>query len=819
MKSTDNQGSLYFIAGGGEAGELIRNHDWSRTSLGAPDQWPQNLRATIGILLHSSFPMILFWGKDLICFYNDAYRPSLGNEGRHPGIGKKGKEVWSENWNFIGPLIEKVISSGESLWFEDQLVTIKRNGKLEDLYWTFSYSPVFGEGGQVDGVFVTCTETTEKITSIQKLKKSQKHLQTLIRESNAGIITLMGENHVIEIVNDAYAKLVDIPFEELHGKPLFEAIPEAEEDFRPILDSIRISGNPLYLFEYKLLIGRDKREGFFNLVYQPYKEENGQTSGVIVQCQDVTEQVLSRRKAETSAQRVRSIVESAPFPIGVYTGKEMRIEVANQALADVWGKGNDLVGKLYSEVLPELESQEIFPQLEGVYTTGKPFHARNQRVDLVVENQLRPFYFNYSFTPLYDGSGKIYGVMNTAAEVTDLNVAKQKIEQSEKNFRSMILQSPVAMCIMTGPQHTVEVANELMIELWGKPSEEVLQRPIFEGLPDARSQGLEQLLDDVYTTGVAFKANERPVELLRNGKLEKVYQNFVYEPYRDSDGTILGVLAISIDVTEQVITRQKIEEMVAERTEELEQANKDLHKSNAELAQFAYIASHDLQEPLRKIITFTQMLESHAGDRCDEQSKKYLDKIRNSASRMNKLIRDVLAYSELVKESDIFKPVDLNEVVENAIFDFELLIEQKGASVQYEKLPEVEAIPLQMSQLFGNIISNSLKFARLDTPLQIAISVNPLSADDREMLLLEPSLEYFNISVRDNGIGFKPEYAEQIFNIFQRLHGKSEYEGTGIGLAMCKKIALNHHGQLNASGSSENGAVFNIILPAKQPVD
>jgi hypothetical protein len=380
----------------------------------------------------------------------------------------------------------------------------------------------------------------------------------------------------------------------------------------------------------------------------------------------------------------------------------------------------------------------------------------------------------------------------------------------------MILQAPVAMCILLGPLHKIEVANELMIELWGKSVTDVIGRPVFEALPDARQQGLEQLLDHVFATGETFKANERPVVLLRNGKLETVYQNFVYEPYKDGDGTIRGVLVVSVDVSEQVLARQQIEEVVTERTKELELANNNLQKSNAELAQFAYIASHDLQEPLRKISTFTQMLEKRIENKLDSQSKNYVNKIISSTFRMNTLIRDVLAYSELVKETEIFAEVNLNQIVESVITDFELLIEQKEATIEYDTLPVVEAIPLQMSQLFSNLIGNSLKFTRKEHKPIIKISFSVLTEGEINNSQLDTSIGYYKIQVRDNGIGFKEEQSEHIFNIFQRLHRKSEYEGTGIGLAMCKKIAINHHGDLNAKGSSENGAVFNAILPIKQ---
>jgi PAS domain S-box-containing protein len=258
-------------------------------------------------------------------------------------------------------------------------------------------------------------------------------------------------------------------------------------------------------------------------------------------------------------EQIRALVEAAPFPIAVYIGKEMRITQANKAVIDVWGKGDEVIDKTYFELLPELEDQNIFSQLNAVYDTGIPFHIRNQQVNLVVGGKLKEFYFNYSFTPLLDKSGQVYGIMNTAADVTDLYLAKKQVEYSEQNFRNMILQAPVAMCLLKGPDFVVELVNKLMLDIWGKPAEKVIDKPVFVALPEAREQGLEPVMSSVYESGEPFYANEQPVSRIRHGHTEIVYQNFVYQAYRDADGSILGVLAISVDVTTQVMARLELE--------------------------------------------------------------------------------------------------------------------------------------------------------------------------------------------------------------------------------------------------------------------
>jgi PAS domain-containing protein len=187
VKTLDHIKNNPFIKGGGEMGKLTREHDWSLTPIGSPDQWPQSLRTTVSNLLHSKFPMFLWWGDELIQFYNDAYRPSLGKEGKHPtALGQKGKDCWPEIWETIYPLILQVKSGGNSTWMEDQLIPIFRNGQLEDVYWTFSYSPAFDEEDQIQGVLVTCMETTTSVLERKKLVESEDQLRFAIEAAELG---------------------------------------------------------------------------------------------------------------------------------------------------------------------------------------------------------------------------------------------------------------------------------------------------------------------------------------------------------------------------------------------------------------------------------------------------------------------------------------------------------------------------------------------------------------------------------------------------------------------------------------------------------
>jgi PAS domain S-box-containing protein len=529
---------------------------------------------------------------------------------------------------------------------------------------------------------------------------------------------------------------------------------------------------------------------------------------------EITEQVVARKIVEEREHKFRTLIEESSVASGYYLGPDIKVQYANDIMLGYFGKGKSILGKPMREVLPEIESQPFLGLLNAVYTTGEPYIGVEEKADLIVDGKLQTFYFNYTYKALRNIDNQIYGIHHIAFDVTSQVMAKRALVEIEKNLRNTILHAPVAMCIYRGPTFVVEVANNRMLELWGKTAEAVIDKPMFVGLPEAKDQGFEELIEKVYKTGVSYSASNVPVTLPRNGSIEVVYVNFIYQAYREVDGAISGIIAVATDVTEQYIARQQIEEKVTERTQELAITNHNLQKSNAELAQFAYIASHDLQEPIRKIANFSYMLEQSLGD-IDLKSKNYLEKINTSTSRMLNLIRDVLSYSQLSKEGSVFEKVDLNIIIEHIKSDFDLMIEQKEAVVECSALPIVDAIPLQMTQLFSNLLSNALKFINSEVKPIITITASVLSKEEIGLnKLLNLNTVYHKIEFRDNGIGIEEKHAKKIFNIFQRLHVQADYKGTGIGLAMCKKIAQNHHGDIYITSSSfKKETIFSVILP------
>lgn len=262
------------------------------------------------------------------------------------------------------------------------------------------------------------------------------------------------------------------------------------------------------------------------------------------------------------------------------------------------------------------------------------------------------------------------------------------------------------------------------------------------------------------------------------------------------------------EIEERKKIESELEKRVHERTRELVQANKELETANNELRQFAWVASHDLQEPVRKIKVFSLIIKEKYG-LTDDKVAGYLDKVISSSERMMKLIHDLLNYTE-VSNNQVSTPVDLNKIVEDVLVDLELLIKEKQAKITVGALPTLDIVKIEAAQIFQNIISNALKYSKADVASEIDIKSEIINGNTNE------DNKLCKITISDNGIGFDETYMNKIFNMFQRLHGKSEYEGTGIGLAIVKKIIEKHDGTITAQSRENEGATFIITLPLQK---
>jgi PAS domain S-box-containing protein len=400
--------------------------------------------------------------------------------------------------------------------------------------------------------------------------------------------------------------------------------------------------------------------------------------------------------------------------------------------------------------------------------------------------------------------------------VENLTLDIQDNVESDYRYSQLVYGLPVAVYTCDA-QGYVKIFNKAAVELWGREPE--IGKDLWCGSWRIYNLDGSPMSLDKCPMAIALKERRavygEEIIIERPDGVRRYVQPHP-EPIFNESGELVEAVNTLIDITDQKNAELALEKKVEERTSELEKINKQLAHSNSELEQFAYVASHDLQEPLRKIKVFSASVKNNLSE--PGKATLYLDKISGSADRMMKLIMELLKFSRLSKKGVELADVDLNDVLRNIKKDLDLFMNEKQANIISDVLPTVQGNLLQLNQLFYNLIINSLKFSGEHVKPVIKIVSRLLSAREVEKnSALIPGSGYFEIKISDNGIGFAQQYAEEIFTMFQRLNNDDTYNGTGIGLALCKKIVLTHHGEIYAISEENKGASFYVLLPQFQP--
>lgn len=768
------------------------------------------------------------------------------------------------------------------------------------------------------------TDVTEKQKAENAIRESESRFRKLVRDASAAIIVLIGEEMKVEIVNEAYGRLIDRTPDELLGKPLFSLVPEGEAYYRPILEKVRTTGETIILRETPYSVKKDDKviAGFLHVVNQPYRDAEGNSVGVMEIIQDVTDSVKSRKALEESEQDLRNLVLQSPIGICVMDAASLVSEIVNDKFVEIAGKPHEaIMGKHYwdtfAEAAPYYEAA-----LQGVIEKGEPFYASEVEMMLIRHGKEEIIYVTFVYEPMKDSNGVIKKVVVWVLDNTVQVYTRRKIQESETRFRSMADASPVMIWTLDMEGNSTYY-NKTATDFTGHTEEELKDGKTWQTAihPDdlefaagvvsnavqnhkpyqmecrmRRADGkwrwllshgtprlgpTDELLGYVGTSVDITERKEAENALIEseerfrllsnempqfvwtgdaNGNLnyfnQAVYEysglsneevenggwvqivhpddreenirlwqqsiatgeDFIFEhrfkradgeyrwqlsravAQRDPQGVIQQWIGTSTDIQNQKNVEEQLEKLVAERTKELQRSNEDLQ-------QFAHVASHDLKEPVRKIKTFTGRLEHEMDGQLNEKAKQYLGKVQSATNRMYSMIDGVLAYSTINASPHITQQIDLGDVLHNIESDLEVTIQNTGAAIEYSDLPVLEGEPVLIYQLFYNLINNSIKFAKAGAPPTISI---------RSKMILQDGRSVAQIIVKDNGIGFEQEQHQMIFDTFTRLNSKDKYEGTGLGLSLCRKIVERHGGRITASGKLNEGAEFVIVLPLNQ---
>jgi len=1015
--------------------------------------------------------MFVWWGLELLCFYNDAYRPSLGSDGKHPSIlGMKAEEAWPEIWNFVSPLIRQVMDGGPAIYMKDQLVPIYRNGRMEDVYWTFSYSPVNNESGNVNGVLVTCFETTGEIKALKRIEESEERFRTMA-ESSQILVSMSDESANATYFNKAWtnitgkslASLLEFGWADLvhpedkerqlqtylsafekrvsfagefrildsmgkyrwlsvEGAPRFgndgffggyiasctditeekiaqEQLKESESRFRIVANDAPVmiwmsDAQKHYNFfnsEWLHFTGRttneevgdgwrqnihpedykrcfklqnaafDKKEEV-NIEYRlkrydgeyrwvsdkatPHFAPDGTFQGYIGACMDIHENIITQAKIKENEERLNIVIDASELGIwelnlktgkiwysekyseilGVQQGKLIEhtelvkrihpddLTRRKQAIADaletgmlnyetriIWEDGTirwaEAKGKVFYNAKnnPEkmigtirdittgknhemeiIEREEKFRLLadsmpQHVWTADTKGHfdyfnksvfnysgmtrertealgwleivhpddreetvrlwnaAINSGEDFLIEHRFRRHDGVYRWqlsraTPSRDKEGKIRMWVGSSTDIEDqklfANQLEKKVRQrtkelkklndslrkSEQRYHLMVEEVQDYAILYLNPEGTVENWNKGAEKIKGYTAEEIIGKNFstFYTASDKQSGLPQYLLSKAATTG---RARQEGWRVRKDGST--FWASVVITAVHDDSNQIIGFSKVTHDLTEK---KQAADALEANALQ-LEQKNDQLQKMNKELESFAYISSHDLQEPLRKIQTFSSRILEKEFDKLSEDTKDNFLRMQNAAKRMQLLIEDLLAYSRTSNSEKKYVNTDLKKLIDEVRDDLSEELEKNKVILDVRDMCHCPVIPFQFRQLMQNLITNSIKFAKEHIPAHIIIESETKTGKELNQKGLNDDMMYCHVSIADNGIGFEPQYSRKIFEVFQRLHARTDYVGTGIGLAIVKKIVENHDGIITATSELDQGARFDIYFP------
>ena len=826
--------------GGGQCGALIRAVDWSKTPLGAVEAWPVSLKALVRTMLHSRHPMFLWWGPELIQFYNDAYLPSFGR-GKHPvAMGQRGADCWPEIWSTIEPQIRDAMDRGKASWHQDQLVPIQRNGGLEDVYWTYGYSPAFDDHGAINGTLVVCTETTRAVISRQELEDARKEaeaargeLHGIFMQAPVPMCILTGPDYRYSLANKPY---VDFVGREVVGKTLAEAFTAPEADYyRGLMDEMFRTSVPVTVREAPLrLVDKEgvAREGYIDLALRPFRGADGKVGGALAVLIDVSKPVLARKQVERLNQdlqearqsaeqawaRLDQMFRGAPVFIALVRTAAHVFELANPAYLRLVGQ-RELTGRSVREALPELAGQGFVELLDRVYQTGEPYVGNELPVLLqrTPEGPRVEAFVSFTYAPFRDALGEIDGIIAFGSDVTEMVLARRRIEElareqarararaeaavealeravrEKRRLAEAVEQSDdfIAIAGTDGRGIWINRGGQRLVEVDAAALDGLSLLEFFA--PDLRDRVRDEVLPAIARAG-RWQGELAMHQFATGERIPVWFKGF---EVRDAEGRLIAFATVTRDIRQQQALERERTGLL-EREQGLRLAAEASGRARDE---FLAMLGHELRNPLAPISTAAQLMKL----RGDLHQRERLV-IERQVVHLSRLVDDLLDVARIARgKIDLQRvSVEIAGIAAKAIEQASPLLEQRMQNFVIEVPREglrVDGDPVRLAQVVANLLTNAAKYT-------------PPGGNIRLLAVREGSEVV--VTVRDDGPGIQPALLPRIFDLFvqgQRTIERAE-GGLGLGLSLVKNLVELHGGAVEARNVAPTGSEFTVRLPA-----
>ena len=785
--------------------EAVQSFDWASTPLGPMLEWPPSLRVAVGICLNSRFPMFVWWGPELINIYNDAYIPVLGK--RHgDALGWPARSLWGEIWDVIGPQADAVMQRGEATWNERVLLVMERNGYTENTYFTWSYSPIRDEKGNVGGLFCACTEETQHVLAeaerdrlVAQLETARSRLKEVFLQAPSFIAILRGPKHVFELANAQYFGLIG--GREILGKSVNEALPEiADQGFLGLLDRVYTTRETYVGDDVRVLIQRESdqplEERYLDFVYQPNRDSDGSVIGVICHGVDVTERKVAEKSLGRLAEYRRLALDSAQMGWWQYdlvTG-DVRWDDRFKAIFGVHS-GSLSYEKLISLIHPEDRDRVDAAVREATRPSDPKPYAIEYRL---IHDDGSLHWVVARGQASFEGEGdarRATSFVGTLEDITEARTVENALRESEARFRQLADSMPQIVWTAL-PDGTLDYYNHRWFEYIDLP----------DGAIDQATWDRYVHPEDLNRVYFAWQHSIHTRETykteFRVRGADQVYRWFLVRavPVRDGGGSVVRWLGTCTDIHDQKELQAQNELLLdSERA-----ARADAERASRMKDEFLATLSHELRTPLNAILGWSQILLTGGID--PDDLAEGLQTIERNARAQTQIIEDLLDMSRIISGKvrlDVQR-LELAPLVQAAVGTMQPAADAKGVSLKAILDPAASPITgdaNRLQQVLWNLLSNAIKF----TP-----------RGGRVQVLLERVNSHLEVSVIDTGEGIRQDFLAHVFDRFRQADASTtrRHGGLGLGLAIVKQLVELHGGSVRVkSGGQGRGTTFTVSLP------